>query len=441
MTIQRVRWITIVATLFLIAWQIEARAQMPPGPMSPGQMPPGHMPPGAMLPGQAVPGGVAPAAYGMGMPAGAGMPDYPPVVYEQPGHSGRLLGGHGHSGRLLGGHGGGVRSGQGFPALRAILAPYGEGGCCAPRWFDVHMEAVFMNLDVGGPSIVFSQDLGRVPQITTSDLDPSNQPGLRASFAYQTGPGSNLEFTFLGLLDYSEVGRATSETNGLVSVFSNFTDLNPPDGLEQFDLASLHEVRWNHQLNNFELNYRRRWRGPTCNLHGSWLMGVRQVQVHEKLRFDAVVDPGVVEGYYELDARNSNTGFQLGGDLWVCLLPGLNVGMETKAGIFGNAARQTTNIWGIDGQVDYRFLPEERIDRSRVSFVGEVSAMATYRLNPNFTIRGGYQLLFIDRLALARQNFNPDIPELLDPQVRTAVLDDRGSVFYDGFTIGAEWMW
>ena len=436
MTDQRVRWITIVATLFLIAGQIEARAQMPPGAMHPGPMSAGPM-----VPGQAYPGGVAPVVYGSGMPDETGMSGYPPMVYEQPGHGGRLSGRHGHSGRLLGHQGLGSGTGQGFPGLRTILAPYGEGGCCAPRWFDVHMEAVFMNLDVGGPSLVFSQDLTNAPQITTSDLDPSNQTGLRASFAYQTGPGSNLEFTFMGLLDYSEVGRATSDTNGLVSVFSEFTDLNSPEGLEQFDLARLHEVRWNHQLNNFELNYRRRWRGPTCNLHGSWLMGVRQVQVNEALRFDSVSDPGVVEGYYQLDARNSNTGFQLGGDLWVCLLPGLNLGLESKAGIFGNAARQTTNIWGIDGNIDYRFLPEERVDRSRVSFVGEVSAMATYRVNPNFTIRGGYQLLFLDRMALARQNFNPEIPQLLDPQERNVRLNDSGSVLYDGFTVGGEWMW
>jgi len=25
-----------------------------------------------------------------------------------------------------------------------LLAPYSEGGCCTPHWFDVHMEAVFL---------------------------------------------------------------------------------------------------------------------------------------------------------------------------------------------------------------------------------------------------------------------------------------------------------
>ena len=61
--------------------------------------------------------------------------------------------------------------------------------------------------------------------------------------------------------------------------------------------------------------------------------------------------------------------------------------------------------------------------------------MLTYQLSHNFTLRGGYQMLFVEGVATAMDNFNGTITE------RVPSMADGGSLFYDGFTIGAEWMW
>ncbi len=44
------------------------------------------------------------------------------------------------------GHGGGH-----LASLLSWLAPYSEAGCCAPHWFDVHAEAVFLRRDDDAP--------------------------------------------------------------------------------------------------------------------------------------------------------------------------------------------------------------------------------------------------------------------------------------------------
>jgi hypothetical protein len=270
---------------------------------------------------------------------------------------------------------------------------------------------------------------------------------MRITGAYQTGPGSNLEFTFFGLFDYSETATATGNED-LLSVFSDFTDLAPPNGLEQFDLANLHQVTQSHDYDSFELNYRRRWLGPTCAVQGSWLVGVRYAHVIEKLRWlsiaerdadgDGLLETGG-EGYYNLDATNFMTGAQLGGDTWLCVLPGLNVGIDGKLGIYGNNASQRTSIYSIDLEDDFiGILPTEKISNDRVTFIGELNLMVTYRLNHKLTLRGGYNLMFIDGVATAMNNFNPDIPQLTE---RTPFVSNKGDLFYDGFSIGAEYMW
>ena len=68
-----------------------------------------------------------------------------------------------------------------------------------------------------------------------------------------------------------------------------------------------------------------------------------------------------------------------------------------------------------------------------------MSLNVAYRVNHKLTLRAGYELVFIEGAALALENFNPDVP--LFGITRTASFSDGGTLFYDGFTIGGEWMW
>jgi hypothetical protein len=131
-------------------------------------------------------------------------------------------------------------------------------------------------------------------------------------------------------------------------------------------------------------------------------------------------------------------GAQFGGDMWVCVLPGLRLGGEAKAGVFGNRIAVENTI-----DVNTGALPNvEDLSHNDVSFVGQAEVMATYRLNYNWTLRGGYQFLYVDGVALASENFNAAAPSILDPlSARVPDINDNGSVFYHGWSVGAEFVW
>jgi hypothetical protein len=85
---------------------------------------------------------------------------------------------------------------------------------------------------------------------------------------------------------------------------------------------------------------------------------------------------------------------------------------------------------------------EEQIHND-VAYVGDASLIATYRVNYQWTVRGGYQLLYVDGVALATDNFNIEPPAgPFGPfGARVPFVDDDGSAFYHGLFVGAEYMW
>ena len=80
-------------------------------------------------------------------------------------------------------------------------------------------------------------------------------------------------------------------------------------------------------------------------------------------------------------------------------------------------------------------------EHCRVSFVGDANVQALYRLNYQWTLRAGYNFLFVDGVALAPENFNTIPP--FGPQFpnRQTFINDNGNVFYHGWNIGLEYMW
>jgi hypothetical protein len=65
--------------------------------------------------------------------------------------------------------------------------------------------------------------------------------------------------------------------------------------------------------------------------------------------------------------------------------------------------------------------------------------MANWKLNQNLTLRIGYEVLYIDGVALASQQFSSN-PPFVQPVPATTLRDD-GDVLYTGFSAGFEWMW
>jgi hypothetical protein len=141
-------------------------------------------------------------------------------------------------------------------------------------------------------------------------------------------------------------------------------------------------------------------------------------------------------GLSQTFTTNDLTGIQIGTDAWICILPGLRVGGEFQAGVYGNHMNinnvYSTNLTPGTGV-------RERLGSNDVSFIGQTNLLATYRFNYQWSGRIGYQFLYVDGVALASENFNP-LPPLLNAP-RATKINDNGNVFYHGWNIGLEYMW
>jgi hypothetical protein len=348
------------------------------------------------------------------------------------------------------GHGHGLHNGL-LGDVFGLCSPYPDGGCAAVRWYDFAVDGIFLKReDSGNPVNLTSRGIadGILPTdivLGTSQLDYDNEAGFRFIGMFQWGPGSSLEFTYYGMVFHQAEASVSDPTDNLFSVFSNFGSF-PFEGFDETDQSDFQSISYESQFHNIEVNFRRRWMAPNCRYQGSCLMGVRYFQLDEEFEYfsQSTVngDPGppVVPASQlsSVVVHNALTGIQVGGDLWVCILPGLRLGGEAKAGVFGMHAAIDSTLDVSDPAIS-PFV--EEFVANDVAFVGDLDLMATYRINYNWTLRAGYKFLYVDGVALASENFNPEPPELFTGVERVTEPNDDGNVFYHGWTLGAEFMW
>lgn len=424
-------------------------------------------PPGYALPGMGGPGmGGGP---GYGQPTGMMSPDAygafgassPEMMYggmEGAGGDGcpycggagcdMCSQGHGHH---IDSHGEGGLLGD----VLGCVAPYPDGGCGAVRWFDFSFDVMALRRDSGVRNTdLTSLGISGPIVLSTDDFDfDDSEGGFRFTGQLQTGPGSSLEFTYYGLFYYEDELVVTrtgpTATDGLFSVFSQFGNV-PLGGFDETDNADINVARYDSTFDNYEINFRQRWMAPNCRYQGSWLVGVRFFELDENffLFTSSVAGSGdplnPAAATFNTRTTNALTGIQIGGDVWVCLLPGLRLGAEVKGGVFGNHANADSNIQVNTQPLGINNPFEEQAENNDIAFVGNADLLVTYRVNQQWTLRGGYHFLYVDGVALAPENFNTVPPAIFFPPPgvnREAFINDNGNVFYHGFFAGAEFMW
>jgi hypothetical protein len=185
-------------------------------------------------------------------------------------------------------------------------------------------------------------------------------------------------------------------------------------GEERTDYAS--------RLYNFELNVR-----PRVAAGMPLVAGFRTLQLHERFelsRLDAV--PATVD----LGSHTNNFlyGVQVGAEPYLMGAGGpLTLEGVFKAGVYANHALQGTGSPPLATSVAAR--------QNRAAFVGEVGLMIDYRFSRFLALRGGYELLWVSRVALApNQSGSTD---LLAP---SASLNDSATAFYQGAVASLEFV-
>jgi hypothetical protein len=319
-----------------------------------------------------------------------------------------------------------------------------------PHFFDVRGEYVYMTRDESfGRETDFTVEavtgVGDVVRLSSDQLDLDYEPGFRVVGRYDLGPMSVFEFGYMGIYDwkvgetYTDPDPVDADTGDLFSLFSNFG--TTPAGVRtsggprpQSERSITQSISLDVDLHTAEASYRRYWVGYLPRISGTILAGLRYTRLKESFEFNA---SGEAALSYLTKAENDLTGFQTGGDIWVALMQGVRVGAEGKVGIYNNNYVLdniviTTPVAGSPPDLNERFASNNG------AFISEASVDVVIDILPSWSLRAGYELLYMNSLVLAGENFNTASPYSAS---REPFLFDQGHAFMHGGHAGVEFVW
>ncbi len=326
-------------------------------------------------------------------------------------------------------------------ACLGVLLPHKESGICAMRWYDMSVEAVWLDHSTGGGDIdVTSLGIGGTRVLNTRDATVDLEAGVRVSAAMIFGPGSNLEFTYLGGHDWSGGAQATDPNAQLFSFLTDFGTA-PSSALDDVDNSLVQRIDITSKLHSGELNYRRRTVWPCCRFQGSWLVGLRYLRYDDGLIYatrgqDNNTGQANQPRFFSSNdlVKNNLFGGQIGCDFWWNVSPGINVGWGAKGAWVQNDLDRRLVLNG--NSINTTGFSDSDQDGT---VMGDFEAKLVYRMTHSWTLRSAYYAIVIDDIAFGSVD-QTTITDLVDNNpVNTQVQYD--SLVLQGFSVGAEFMW
>jgi hypothetical protein len=349
----------------------------------------------------------------------------------------------GDGGYSMGAPGGCFSNGGCASGCQSDMPCSGYGGCgvidqCGPHYFDISADMVYLTGDdlfAGVPAFT-SEGAGGVDHyLAPTDYDDF-EPGWRIALRYDLGPLSVFEATYMGLYDmaFDDQVRSVDVTDPSTDfqLFSVFSDYGIGTLIPGVDDGSVHRLDYESDLQSTELTYRTYWTGVSPRVTGTLLVGARYLRLTDQLAYNTTALVGVALGSATRiwSGENDLVGAQFGGDGWICLRQGLRIGGEGKAGIYNNHF-QFNHAGDLPGAgSDF----SSRTSGDQVAFAAEGSLMAVADILPSLSLRGGYQLLYINSLVTAGNNIDPS-------NYSSTSVSSQADALYHGFHVGAEYIW
>lgn len=297
------------------------------------------------------------------------------------------------------------------PTLGSLTAPPppGIGGRCYG-----YADAIFFTRDaeIGNNLLVFdfgAPNLNDAMALTTADMGFGFEVGPRITLGREFDGFRAIEATYFGIYNFQNEFDFAGP--GLFVIV-------PGAGYDGFvDQVS---VDYDSQVQNAEINYLQHYGNV------AWLAGFRYFMLGEKFSIQSS-EAGIAFSDSRVSIYNNLFGAQLGGRIsqacgrWSYDLTG-------KAGVYANSIH-TSQLSSLEGMT----LIDQKTTGSRVSFIGELGLNGNYELNPNWLIRGGYQVYWIEGVGLATNqiNYGGGAPS----------LNKNGGVFMHGAHAGLMARW
>jgi hypothetical protein len=310
--------------------------------------------------------------------------------------------------------------------------------CNVPRGFYADAEALFMvrdNRTTRQPVVIdVNSTPGEDTLVTTRDLSFPLEPGLRARVGYRLNDCFAVDVEYMGLFnsfaDHCIAGDNNLAIPGAMGLASN--DFYGADDMR---------LTYSSQLHSIEINGLR-WCecyscGDCCQERSrhwwrEWFVGFRYLELDEEFNIRST-DLQEGTGDYNIRTRNHLFGGQLG-TRWGRSNGRLGLELTGKAGVFGNAASQRQ--YATDFPSPFMLRPETSSEDGHVAFVGELGATVSWQLNRVWAARCGYNLMWIEGVALA-----PDQLDFTNTPDSGTCLTSTGGVFLHGLSVGLEARW
>ena len=249
----------------------------------------------------------------------------------------------------------------------------------------------------------------------------SFDPGPRLSLMRHARCGWDFELNYFGI-----VGPKASVDFPAGAMPSGFGCVNVDDTI----LLPVDEVVFEERfrLYSCELNLQR-----PVNEWLTTLVGFRWVEFYDDYFAHGVESTASMPFSHAINTHNHLYGFQIGEDAILFERNGrLRMDGFAKIGIFHNAADQNSNL------IDPASFGELSVvaNGSHTAFLCELGLIGSYRFSQHVALRGGYQIMWIEGVALA-----PGQIPVTNLIAGTADIATSGGLFYHGATAGLEVTW
>lgn len=308
----------------------------------------------------------------------------------------------------------------------------GDWGCCYNMCPCAYFVAEALLLDpniAGGAGPLVVNAVTGAPLLLKDDLNFPFAGGLRAYMGHRLSNGCAWELGYFGVFGANAANFVTGPGN--LALPGGFAGLNVFFGADRVDVDST------LNLNGAEFNV------VNCcswcddqSVCGSaeWLYGFRYLRIDGSLNMAVqnVSALGAIEtGSYNVQADNDLYGGQIGtrrrvrSGLWS--LEGTG-----KVGLFFNDASQKQTV------VDFPAFVVRQTSSSddQLAFLGELNATLIRQINDVWAFRAGYNLIWIDGIALAPNQLDFTLAATSGTTTHTG-----GTLFLHGANLGVEARW
>jgi hypothetical protein len=271
-------------------------------------------------------------------------------------------------------------------------------------------DAVIMTRRGGKTSsLLINADESGAELFNSKDFDFNWAAGPRVSVVGEDILfGCDLEAAFFGIDGWEAVKNITVPDTG-----ANFMVFNAPSTAISLVPGDVVTYRYVSQLRSTEINAR----------HPIWerlsvLMGFRYMELHEELASS-------VNGVEVLDANVDNHmyGGQIGMNVAFVSTCRLSIEGVMKVGVLGNYSDLTMSV------IDSARLGDKR---THTSVMGEIGMMGIFQVTNQLAMRGGYQAMWLDGIAIAGDQVENVTPSSAKPYI-------GGTLFYHGAFAGLEY--